>query len=198
MATQLGEVQPYQQVEPYSCGAAALKAVAQHWGPSYDERMLIKLIGVDPNNGSSIYQVATAANRLGFEAQPVQLDSVDELATFTARDVPVIIAIQSFNRPNQGHFVVATKVDGANVHIMDPNVKGNRRTLSRAELDRRWRFRDRAGVLVVPKKRQQSRAALGAADGGVDKGKVALMLAAGGAIVSGALAAAWQVWKSRH
>lgn len=147
----LGDVEPYQQIENYSCGAATLKAVMQHWGERAPERKLITEIGIDPNAGSTALQVASAAQRRGYTAAVISFPSIDALKTFTDQDVPVILAIQSFTRPNQGHFVVATDVDEA-VDIMDPNVNGNRRRLSRRELDRRWRFRDRVGLVVVPKK----------------------------------------------
>jgi ABC-type bacteriocin/lantibiotic exporter with double-glycine peptidase domain len=146
----LGDVEPYQQIHPYSCGAAALKAVLGHWGEEADEPSLIKEIGVDPKSGSTCYQVESAARQRGYMAQTRQFRSIDELMTFTEQDIPVILAIQSFTRPGQGHFVVAADVDGNDVEIMDPNVRGNWRTLTRAELDKRWKFRDRVGVVVLP------------------------------------------------
>jgi predicted double-glycine peptidase len=151
-----GDVEPYQQIRPYSCGAAALKAVMGHWGEPADEHDLIREVGVDPETGSSCHQVEAAARKRGYWAQTWKFDSLDELAKFTDRDIPVIIAIQSFTRPTEGHFVVATDVKSNHAEVMDPNVKGNQRTLSRHELDKRWKFRDRVGVLVMPpKKRQQ-------------------------------------------
>lgn len=155
--TVLGQVEPYQQIEQYSCGAATLKAVLAHWGEHHDERMLIDLIDVDPKRGSTVEQVAGAARQLGFESRPYQFRDLDELRALTDRDIPVIIAVRSFNRPNQGHFVVAVDVGDNHVEIMDPNTPGNWRIVGRDELDRRWRFRDRYAVLVVP--RQARRAA---------------------------------------
>lgn len=153
-ATYLGDVEPYQQVEKYSCGAATLKAVMQHWQDRVGERTLIKEIGIDPENGSTALQVAAAARRRGYNAAVKMFGSIAELGTVTAQDTPVILAIRSFTRPNQGHFVVATKVQPGAVEIMDPNVKGNRRTLTHPELDARWKFRDRVGVVVMPKHKQ--------------------------------------------
>jgi LPXTG-motif cell wall-anchored protein len=151
-----GDVEPYQQIRPFSCGAAALKAVMQHWDEHADERTLIREVGVDPATGSTCYQVENAARKRGYWAQTRRFDSIDELEQFTSRDVPVILAIHSFTRAGQGHFVVATDVAPDRVEIMDPNVKGNRRTLTRPELDKRWKFRDRVGVIVMPPaKRQQ-------------------------------------------
>jgi len=150
----LGQVAPYQQIEKYSCGAATLKAVLGHWGEHVPERKLIKEIGIDPENGSTAVQVADAARRRGYNANVRLFSSITELGKVTAQDTPVILAIRSFTRPNQGHFVVATKVQPGAVEIMDPNVKGNRRTLTHRELDSRWAFRDRVGLVVTPKRKQ--------------------------------------------
>ena len=150
----LADVEPYQQLAPYSCGAAALKAVYQHWGEHIDEPTLIREVGIDPMNGSTAQQVTDAARMRGYLAQTRTFRSIDELGTYTAQDIPVIVAIRSFRRPDQGHFVVATKVDPNYVEIMDPNVRGNRRTLTRSEMDRRWQFRSRIGVIVMPKRKR--------------------------------------------
>jgi len=150
---QLGDVEPYQQIERYSCGAATLKAVMQHWNDRVSERTLIKEIGIDPDSGSTAVQVAAAARRRGYQASVRRFSSITDLGTVTAQDVPVILAIRSFTRPNQGHFVVATGVKPDRVEIMDPNVRGNRRSLTHRELDDRWKFRDRVGVVVTPKRK---------------------------------------------
>lgn len=154
-STYFGEVEPYQQIWNYSCGAAALKAVMKHWGEDVDEPTLIREVGVDPKRGSTAAQVTNAAQQHGYLARTIRFDTIDELGAYTNRDMPVILAIRSFTRPNQGHFVVATKVTPKVVEIMDPNVAGNQRTLPRSELDRRWQFRDRVGVVVTPRKRNQ-------------------------------------------
>jgi len=153
-AAYLGDVEPYQQIEKYSCGAATLKAVLGHWGDRVPEKKLIKEIGIDPETGSTAVQVADAARRRGYNANVKLFRSIAELGQVTAQDTPVILAIQSFTRPNQGHFVVATAVKPGAVEIMDPNVKGNRRTLTYRELETRWKFRDRVGLIITPKRKQ--------------------------------------------
>lgn len=185
----LGQVEPYQQVEQYSCGAAALKAVLGHWDDHHDERMLIDLIGVDPDHGSTVDQVARAARNLGYDARPHRFSGVSELRAITAQDTPVIIAVQSFNRPNQGHFVVAVDVKDDTVAIMDPNTPGNWRVLSHAELDRRWRFRDRYAVLVRPRARAQRQGGRAAAGLGAAAAPTWAPLAVvlGGAVVATAI-----------
>lgn len=150
----LGDVEPYQQTEKYSCGAATLKAVLQHWGERVPEKTLIREIDIDPETGSTALQVANAARQRGYIAQVWRFDSIAELGSYTNRDIPVIVAMRSFTRPNQGHFLVATRVKPGQVELMDPNVPGNRRTLGNREMDKRWQFRERVGVIVVPKRKR--------------------------------------------
>lgn len=187
--SQLGEVLPTQQIAPYSCGAAALKAVMLHWGEDVDEPTLIREVGVDPKQGSTAAQVTRAAQRRGYLAQTRRFDSIDELGTYTNRDIPVIVAIRSFTRPNQGHFVVATKVRPTVVEVMDPNVAGNRRTIPRSEMDRRWQFRDRVGVILVPKSRKRSQFGADVAHPALTSGQK-IAIAVTGAVVVAAVATA--------
>ena len=42
---------------------------------------------------------------------------------------------------------------------MDPNVKGNRRVLSRKAFDARWKTKGRSGIVVTPKRRGLGEAA---------------------------------------
>lgn len=173
-----GDIEPTQQIAPYSCGAAVLKAVLQHWGERADERSLIHEIGIDPKAGSTAEQVAVAARRRGYAAQTKQFKSIDELTQYTANGIPVIVAIQSFIRPQQGHFVIATKIKPDRVEIMDPNVRGNRRVVPRHEMDRRWRFRDRVGVVVTPR-RASARPSLGDSAGGLEPRHVFTLVTVG-------------------
>src|SRR5690349_1532789 len=99
-ALTLGDVEPYQQTERYSCGAATLKSVLKHWGEDVGEKTLIKEIGIDPKSGSTAVQVAAAARRRGYLAQVKQFRDLNELGTYTNRDVPVIVAMRSFTKPN--------------------------------------------------------------------------------------------------
>jgi ABC-type bacteriocin/lantibiotic exporter with double-glycine peptidase domain len=192
----LGQVAPYQQIQPYSCGAAALKAVYQHWGEHVNEPTLIKEIGVDPETGSTAPQVTNAARLRGYLAQTRTFASIDDLASYTSRDIPVILAIRSFIRPNQGHFVVATKVTPDFVDIMDPNVRGNRRVLTRAELDKRWKFRNRIGVIVVPK-RKSSQLGTEGAPKKLEAKHIFTLVVVGGFMVFAAASAGVAIYRRR-
>jgi ABC-type bacteriocin/lantibiotic exporter with double-glycine peptidase domain len=188
----LGQVAAHQQQSRYSCSAAALLAVLKHWGSTYDEPTLTKLIGAKPVFGATAAQVVEAAKRLGFNAEERKFKSIAELKELTDRDIPVMAAILSFMRLGQGHFVVATAVDDRYVQLMDPNSPTNWRLITHDEMMRRWRGRDSIGVIVTP--RQAARAALGDAPSAFG-GQAWL----GAAVVAASLAGAGvAVWRGRN
>lgn len=146
----LGYVESFPQTTRYTCSAATLGAVLKHWGYGYSEQALAQIIGVDPKEGATNQQIVAAAQRLSFDAKVRLFTDIDELKAFTDRDIPVILNILSFLQPGRGHFVVATQIDARHVRLMDPSAPENWRVIPRSELDRRWRTRQRAGVIVIP------------------------------------------------
>jgi len=148
----LGQVDPYQQTTPYSCGPAALLAVMRHLGDyRLSEPELMALVGAKPEVGSSVIQVVNAARFMGMRSAVRQFSSLDEAKKWTDAGVPVIAGVASFRLPGKRHFVVITAVDAINAFLMDPNTPGNRRILSRSEMDSRWKDAtgyDRLGVVV--------------------------------------------------
>lgn len=200
-ALTLGDVEPYQQTEKYSCGAATLKAVMKHWGENANEKTLIKEIGIDPKQGSTALQVAAAARKRGYLAQVRQFRGLQELGTYTNQDMPVIVAMRSFTRPNQGHFLVATKVTPSTVELMDPNVKGNRRSLTHREMLSRWAFRDRVGVVVTPKRKRAGLGVSNVSSTEMSPSRRTIGFAIAGAVAVAAIAAATagvMIYRRRH
>jgi ABC-type bacteriocin/lantibiotic exporter with double-glycine peptidase domain len=155
-AQMLGQVEPYQQSTEYNCAAATSHAVMKHWGFHVSEAQLARLIGVKPEVGATTTQIVDTARDLGFDAKQRRFRSVDELKALTDQDVPVIANVESFTRPPDGHFVVATDVND-DVELMDPNTPGNRRVLSRRAFDKRWHRRGRIGVVIRPRRRRRQR-----------------------------------------
>lgn len=166
----------------------------KHWGSTYDEPTLTKLIGAKPVLGARAAQVVEAAKRLGFDAEERKFNSIAELKALTDRDVPVMAAILSFMRPGQGHFVVATAVDDRYVTLMDPNSPTNWRRITHEEMMQRWRGRDSIGVIVTP---GQARAALGDVPN-ASGGQAWLGAAVVAASLGAAVAAVWRGRKHHH
>lgn len=174
----LGEPQPIQQLTRYSCGAVCLLAIAEDYGISgLDEATVARLIGVT-KNGAFPVQLVAAAKRLGLPAEERRFRTLAEAKSVTDKGVPIIANILSFTQPGGGHFVIITKIDDAGVHLMDPNVAGNRRLLSHEEMMRRWQTRQGSGVVVL-----RPGAALGALEEPTRRWPIAaalLLLAAAG------------------
>jgi predicted double-glycine peptidase len=157
----LAEVKAYQQKTQYSCSAACLKAVLEHWGADrYAEHEVMHAIGVHDKKGAEVDAITKAAQQFGFEAYDKSFKSLEEAKAVTDQDIPIIADFQSFNNPGKGHYVVITKIDDNTVHLMDPNTDGNQRVITRAECEQRWWDRRMAaphdlmpkwGVVVSPR-----------------------------------------------
>lgn len=160
----LARVQPYQQKTQYSCSAACLKAVLEHWGADrFAEHEVMYAIGVKDKGGAEVDEITRGARSLGFHAFDKCFSSLDEARGITAQGIPIIADFQSFNNPGKGHYVVITDIDDDVVHLMDPNTDGNERAITRAECEQRWWDRTMApphklmpkwGVVVTPKEQR--------------------------------------------
>jgi len=132
------QVSPYQQETQWTCSAACLKAVLSHYGMEATEEELRDLIGAKPKRGAEVDEIVAAAHKLGLEAFDYLFASLDQAKILLDQDIPIICDIQSFNHEGKGHYVVLTKIDGDEVHLMDPNTPGNQRVLTREHMDVRW------------------------------------------------------------
>lgn len=155
----LAQVGPYQQKTQWTCSAACLKAVLEHWGTRLPELVVIEAIGTKKGRGAECNEIAEAARKLGFLAFEYSFDSIDQSKVLLDQGIPIICDIQSFNNPGKGHYVVMVSADDQ-VELMDPNTPGNLRSISREEMDQRWWDRAMApphqlmikhGIIVVPR-----------------------------------------------
>ena len=155
------QVAPYQQKTQYSCSAACLKAVLEHWGADrFAEHEIMYAIGVRDRGGAEVDEITRGAQKLGFDAYDKCFSSLDEAKAITDQGIPIIADFQSFNNPGKGHYVVITQIDDNVVHLMDPNTDGNQRVITRAECEQRWWDKTMApphnlmvkwGVVVTPR-----------------------------------------------
>lgn len=160
----IAQVGPYQQKTQWSCSAACLKAVLEHYGARIPELLVIDAIGARKDRGAECDQIVDGARKLGFLAFEYSFESLDQAKVLLDQDIPIICDIQSFNNPGKGHYVVMhAAVD--KIELMDPNTPGNRRVISREEMDERWWDRAMApphhmmprwGIVVVPTENQDA------------------------------------------
>ncbi len=153
------QVYPYQQKTQWTCSAACLKAVMNHWGLGVPELEVIQAVGARPGRGAECDQIATAARQFGFAAFEYSFESLEQAKVLLDQDIPIICDIQSFNNPGKGHYVVMVSMDEQRVQLMDPNTPSNWRVISHAEMNARWWDRAMApphdmmwkwGIIVVP------------------------------------------------
>jgi ABC-type bacteriocin/lantibiotic exporter with double-glycine peptidase domain len=147
-----GQVEPYQQITPYSCSAASLLAILRHFGDySRSEPELMVAVGVKAGLGASAKSVVDAARHLGFSAALRRFSSLAEARQYTSSGIPIIADVASWNYPGKRHFVVIASFDDYRAYVMDPNTPGNQRVLTYPELEERWTHREsgeRFGVVV--------------------------------------------------
>lgn len=151
------QVNPYQQKTQWTCSAACLKAVLEHWGVRLPELVVIEAIGTKKGRGAECDEIAAGARKLGFLAFEYSFDSIEQAKVLLDQDIPIICDIRSFTR-NAGHYVVMHAVLDK-VELMDPNTPGNRRVISKEEMDERWwdyaiapphDLMIRHGIIVIP------------------------------------------------
>ena len=100
----------YQQINQKDCGPTCLRMVSNHYGKSISQQKIIKLSETN-RSGSSLSNIATAAEQIGFRTLGVKLN-FEKLKN--EAPLPCII------HWNQNHFVVAYKVKGNTVYVADP------------------------------------------------------------------------------
>src|SRR4051812_42778084 len=132
------QVEPYQQATQWTCSAACLKAVLQHYGREISEEEAVQAIGAREGRGAEVTEIAEGARALGFDAFDFCFEDMGQVQLLLDEDIPIICDVQSFNNPGKGHYVVLTSVDDAGAHIMDPNTPGNSRLLTVDHLEARW------------------------------------------------------------
>lgn len=145
---QVGQVVGTAQSTPWTCGPAALRAVLAHHGTEVGEDELAVLAGNAPVIGCTPAGLIRAATELGYRADCFCMRSPAALAAFLARDLPVMLVVDSFTQPGRaGHWVVATALEGDSVRIMDPHAPTRWRRLPRTDLDARWWHREGGHVV---------------------------------------------------
>jgi ABC-type bacteriocin/lantibiotic exporter with double-glycine peptidase domain len=155
----VAKVLPYQQKTQWSCSAASLATVIQHYGGTVTEEEAVDAIGAKEGRGAEVTDIVDGAKKLGYDAFDFCFDSLDHAKLLLDQDIPIICDVQSFNYEGKGHYVVLHKIDDEGCHLMDPNVEGNVRVISREYMDACWwdhtmakphELKEKWGVVVAP------------------------------------------------
>ena len=122
----LGKTYPYiQQQSSSDCGAACLAMISRYWGKRLGINYLRELIGIS-RSGSSLKNLAKAAESLGYHARPVRAS----LNRIVEQKSPWIAHWQG------DHYVVVYRVKGNKILVADPATGINR--LTRSEFLNGW------------------------------------------------------------
>ena len=142
---EVGVVAGTPQDTPWTCGPAAFRAVLAHYGMNITEQEAALACCNMPIIGTRPDGILKGAAALGLEAGRVQLDAIADMVPLLAKEVPIIVLVDSFLKPGkQSHYCVVTDVTRDAVTIMDPHTPGNFRQLSLADFDKRWWNREPA------------------------------------------------------
>lgn len=113
------------QHDQMTCGTTCVMMIAKYYGKSFSSSRLRELAHVDLS-GSSMADLASAAEQLGFSTRGLKLD-YDTLMTIT---LPCIVHWQGY------HYILVYKADRKHIWISDPAL-GNRR-YKRAYFEENW------------------------------------------------------------
>src|SRR5262245_21618837 len=83
-----------QQTTDYTCGPAALQAVARYWGKDVEEMEIARLSGTNSEVGTFPEDLVAGARALGFDAEMRENLTLDEVEAFTAAGHPMIALAQ--------------------------------------------------------------------------------------------------------
>lgn len=113
------------QHDQMTCGTTCIMMIAKYFGKSFASSRLRELAHVDLS-GSSMANLASAAEQLGFSTRGLKLD----YETLLTISLPCVIHWQGY------HYIVVYKIDRKNVWISDPAM-GNRK-YTRKYFEENW------------------------------------------------------------
>lgn len=142
----------YQQEKDYSCGAACVRSLLDHFQIPETEPRLRKLLGTDPKAGTLPEEIIALLEAFGLIVDARDNLTPAELHKAINADCPVICCCQMHGG---GHWVVIEGMDENGLDILDPS-EGHKK-LSYKSWDSIWHdtdingnFYDHFGIAVSP------------------------------------------------
>jgi predicted double-glycine peptidase len=137
------------QLEDYSCGAAALFAIFEYYSVGPDnEYIIVNKLKMDKRVGSHPDQIKRLAKKYGLHTKEFK-GNVNNLISWLDKKIPVMLMLQAwgFYKPKiknyrkewkDGHWVTAIGYDKENIYFEEPSIEKNRGYIPRAKLEERW------------------------------------------------------------
>lgn len=138
----------FYQETGYSCGAAALLSILKYYtdGP-INEKLLRWELGTK-KSGTDPYQIIKVVKKYGLKHKEFRKMTISVLKKCIDMKRPVMIMLQAYgkvknymdymNDYDDGHWIIATGYDQANIYFEDPSLFKTKGYIKIKELDARW------------------------------------------------------------
>lgn len=146
-------VEPVRQRTQFTCMATSLAMSMRALGTDVGEDEVNRVLRAAPREGASWQQLIDAATHYGFRVTLVAPATVEQLRSWTARGLPVVIGWNPEGKPWSHASVVFDVDEAGNVYVADPNMPDPTRTvrvLSSAEFYPRWNDREGDSSIARP------------------------------------------------
>jgi len=138
----------FKQDTEYSCGPAAMQMVFRFYGKVFSEQKLIEKLKTDEDIGTNHKAMVDFACSEGFYVYVNNESTLEEVASFVERNIPVII---HFIEPcdDDEHYSVIVGINKDHVTLHDP-WNGKEFEIGKKEFEQRWHSKDcKKWILVM-------------------------------------------------
>jgi predicted double-glycine peptidase len=135
------------QIQPYTCGPAALMAIFAYYGVGPEEEWELEedVMRID-RSGTDPVHLIRAVTRYRLKYQQFKDMTIDQLVACLDQRRPVMIMLQAWeddrtsylNYWKAGHWIIAIGYDRHRIYFEDPSIYRNRGFIARRELGPRW------------------------------------------------------------
>lgn len=139
--TAKADVTPVRQRTQYSCMAASMSMCLRALGVACTEDQVNDVMGARPMKGASWENAIACGQHYGMRCTLVSPTSLTQLADWTGRGIPVMIAWNPEGREWSHASVVFDVTGEGDVHVADPNIPDPTQTVrvvSKDEFYRKW------------------------------------------------------------
>lgn len=126
------------------CGPASLKMVLEYYGIEKTEKELVRLMGIDQDDGTDEEMMQRAAQHFGLKVDIKNNSSFKDIERYLGRKIPIIVDWFTRGRSDypdsaiaDGHYSVVVGLDNQFIYLQDPEI-GQVRKLKRDDFRRVW------------------------------------------------------------
>ena len=125
----------FKQSKPWSCGSASMRMVLDSMGIRKSEKSIMRLLGTN-KEGTGYFQLVGLCERLHLSYVVMRNSQIRDLKKCLKNGYCIIVNYY-LEYDETGHYAVVRKIDGGNVHLLDP-WRGPRKKYSLRHFKRIW------------------------------------------------------------